>query len=197
MNIEDYYDYRDLYPGGDAHNFWVESYLLIIKIENISKIMASIEKRRVRPDYAQGMSSRINRQIDQLRALLDKLDPETVAHLVKLEEEFLVEGRFVPEYSKTAQPTDSELNRQRGMILLGFDNSLRRLRMLVEERFRGRREDRRYPALAHGAQEIWERYGGRVTETEGERTFLAYLEALIEDLKLSVSPRTLIQKYLR
>ena len=188
MNDDDYNDYRLFAPNGDQGRFHYQTIIAIKRVEALSPP----------DDYDQGVGSLVESDLKRLRILLNGLYPETVEHLAKTEAAYLADGRFSPEGLKPEPITAEELNFQRLLLVLGMDGSIHRLRMLAHEPFLGRKTDKRHEALALEARLIWEDvHGGKITETEGDRTFVAYLAALIKDSGLSVSPRTLIQKYLR
>ncbi len=177
-------NYRDLCPDGDAEAFHI-----------IAKALAATVKDMEPPRSSdgQGLKKAIDRELKSIRAALSGLSDETVNLIKDREiaeniERLMGEGRGYKS---------AFLGRENAGIVFGEESALDQLKALVAENFTGRKADNRRPAITISASSLWIKHGGKVTTTENQTGFVAFLELLIKDAELGFDPIGLIKKHLR
>ena len=186
MTNDEIGDYRLFCPGLEDERFHFYAVRIVERIRGMPGPT----------DFGKGTATAIDEELDRLSNVLSGLSRETREVLIEREIDYIDHdwgkmGLF-PDV-----PIPSEVRQYyRTGVHLSVDDAASKLRRLSIDRYQKRKEDRRHKRLAESAADHWISEGGRITETSGDRTFVAFLETLIEDIGLRVSARTLIQKYL-
>jgi hypothetical protein len=159
-------------------------------------IVESIRKMPGPTNFGKGTATAINEELDAVIRVLNDLSPEARQFLIELEMKYidhdLGKRGFIPDI-----PIPDDVRNHLSFGVWGrYNDACGRLMRFAKNRYTKGKEDLRHKELAKEAASLWERHGGRVTQTSGQKTFVAFLETLIEDTGLKVSARTLIQNYL-
>jgi len=156
----------------------------------------SIKQMRLPTQYKRGKAASMRRELNAVAKAITNLSPESANVLKDREVDFI--NRSWGNCDELINPhiDDGARDFQRMSIWLDIDHSQKRLLDFAAMGYDGRAQDPRLFSLYHQAALRWEMHGGRVTDAEGDRTFPAYLEALLADAQLKASARVLTKKYL-
>ena len=146
--------------------------------------------------YKRGKAASMRRELNAVAKAITNLSPESANVLKDREVDFI--NRSWGNCDELINPhiNDGARDFQRMSIWLDIDHSQKRLLDFAAMGYDGRAQDPRLFSLCHQAALRWEMHGGRVTDAEGDRTFPAYLEALLADAQLKASARVLTKKYI-
>ena len=183
---EDEQDYRLFCPD--------ERYQLF---HDASTDLARSSKQMKSPtQYKRGKAASMRREMSAMAKAITNLSPETEKVIKDREVDFI--NRAWGNCDELINPhiNDGARDFQRMSIWLDIDHSLKRLRDFSAIGYDGRAQDPRLFSLCHQAALRWKMHGGRVTDAEGDRTFPAYLEALLADAQLKANARVLTKKYI-
>lgn len=183
MTEEVEYNYRDLCPdGGDKEDF---NNGAITLVKNVKETLIP----EIKPD--KGYKDQINRNIDSVRNALLKLSDQSREIIRRREINEEVERRIEKRESMESALYNAEKS------FIGRESILDKFEKLIEEDYRGKKENIRLAKTTVIAGVLWQTYGGKITSTQNITGFVAFLERLLCDIGLDADPRTLIDKYLK
>lgn len=181
---EEYSDYSKLCPeGGDPEEF---NRVAIALVEEIKEMPAPTDRE-------QGVATAINLELDAVRKALRGLSHEVRDLVTNRELNLIAERRR----NAGEGLFEAHNNVEMASIVFGNTGILEQFEGLVEEDFAGKKEDRRKIGITKFAAFLWENHGGKITQTENNTGFLAFLESLLGDAELKAGARTLTVNHLK
>ena len=160
-------------------------------------------------EHTRGHASTVSAELKRLKNSINRLSPETRQELMFREVEYIenqyddiidrIYGDVFSDGDESSRKRNARLLKdlQKVALFENVDGALKRLSATTEEKYTKKKVERRFRSLTEQSAIRWEMHGGKVTDTEGAKTYTAFLEALLYDLGWAASARVLTQNHIK
>ena len=198
MNDEQISDYTLLCPDDRRSMFHDAARLLIEAHKNMQEPT----------DLSRGHASAVNAELLRLKSAVERLSPEARQELMFREVEYIenqyddvtdrIFGDVFSNGDEGVRRKNANLMKdlQKIAVFENVDGALKRLSVTTEEKYTKKKVEWRLRSLTEQSAIRWKMHGGKVSDTEGVKTYPAFLETLLYDLEWSANARVLTQNYI-